>query len=183
MRLFVAADLSEVQIAELGEVVTAAQLKLGDDALRWIPRENWHGTLAFLGSRESEEIDEIRRVVGETVKGCEVIRCQPDRLKPMPHRSSVRLLALWAFASTQLSQLYADLNVKLGVKDRRRRFQFHVTVARVRPHKVADLQGLDNLESLLGREWTLPSVTLYESVLRSGGSKYRPIQRWQLSTE
>lgn len=182
MRLFVAGDLSQDQIGRLAPKVDEARITASFEAIRWIPEQNWHATLAFLGDREEAELDAILATVDAAWSHRGSLDYRPYRIQAMPHRSQPRLLALRANAGVGLQEFYFRLNQALGIRDRHRTFQFHVTVARFRELRGDDARALTDairdLSSLEGEEWTLPSITLFQSELSQAGANYRALKTW-----
>ena len=88
-RLFVALDLPEVLRAG---IVSWGRRELGDPALRVVPGESLHITLAFLGYRPEREIGQLARIV----EGLEPspLKIELDDPVAKPSRRRARLFAL-----------------------------------------------------------------------------------------
>lgn len=179
MRLFVAADLSASQLGLLREKVEEARLAAPFEFIRWIPEENWHGTLAFLGDRPDSV--QVEAAIEKHLKPGPLTG-NPGRIQGFPNREHPRLLALRLEPSSTAENMYWRLNRALDAAAHRI-FRFHITVARFREpsqEEVSALQGkLRNLSALSGT-WEFPSVTLYESVLKQSGAEYRALRTWSL---
>lgn len=129
-RLFVALDLPEPVRAGIAAWGREA---LGDPALRPVPPESLHITLAFLGYLPEREISRLAKIVessGRAAPGVEL----SDPV-PRPERARPRLFALPADSPGTISQ-QAELEEALVAahlyKPEKRPFWPHVTVARVR---------------------------------------------------
>jgi 2'-5' RNA ligase len=183
-RLFVALDLPEEIRAG---IVAWGRRELADPALRVVPPDSLHVTLAFLGYMPEKEIVSL----GEIVKGLKIaapeIRLGNPVAKPSSRRA--RLFALPA-ESPAAVELQAELEEKLVAgrlyKPEKRPFWPHVTVARVkpegkgskRPRRVEELPGglpKDLLQAAVCRR-----VTLYRSELKPSGAEYRPLAQVKL---
>jgi RNA 2',3'-cyclic 3'-phosphodiesterase len=130
-RLFVALDLPE---ATRDGIVAWGRRELTDPALRPVPRESLHVTLAFLGwrpERDAERLGEI--VVGLESPAPEVELGDPVA-RPSPRRARIFALPV---ASPGAIALQAELEEKLVsarlYEPEKRPFWPHVTVARVKP--------------------------------------------------
>ena len=186
-RLFVALNLPEKLRAGL---VVWGREELGDPALRVVPPESLHVTLAFLGYRPEREIERL----GEIVAGLKAPAPSVELDDPVarPSRSCPRLFALPADSPGAVA-LQAELQEKLVgerfYKPEKRPFWPHVTVARVksegrgskRPQQVhRQPRGLPKaLSQLTG----CVRVTLYRSVLQPQGARYAPLAQVELSED
>lgn len=184
MRLFVAADLSQDQLSQLRVLVDQAKAAAPFDYIRWLPDENWHATMAFLGERPAENLEQIQLTIEACLEGVAQLEALPARIQGFPHRSHPRLLAFKMHPGPGLQQLHWKLGQQLGIKDRQRDFRMHVSVARFRELDSEDARSLqDAIRALANAEpspWNLPSVTLYQSTLKQSGATYGIVKRWLL---
>ncbi len=184
VRLFVALDLPD----ELREGVAAwGRESLADPALRPVAPESLHVTLAFLGQRPEEEIEEIAAVVEENAGPAPwVDLLDPE---PRPSRGRARLYALPVLSpGTEALQggVAQGLAAEGFYEPERRPFWPHVTVARVRPEGrgsrrpavVSDPPG--KLPAGLSEARICRRMTLYRSVLQPTGARYVPLAQVQL---
>lgn len=184
-RLFVALDLP----GALRKGIDAwGERELRDPALRVVPAESLHVTLAFLGYTPERAIGQLREIVAGLEATAPAIQLGDPVAKPSLRRA--RLFALPAESPGAVS-LQAELEERLvseGLyKAEKRAFWPHVTVARVnsggrgskRPRTVEDPPGA------LPRELLEPvrcvRVTLYRSELNPKGARYTPLARVELS--
>ncbi|HEY6550754.1 MAG TPA: RNA 2',3'-cyclic phosphodiesterase [Solirubrobacterales bacterium] len=186
-RLFVALDLPE---GVRDGIVAWGRGELSDPALRPVPWESLHITLAFLGYRPEREIDRL----GEIVRGLEVppprVRFGDPLAKPSPKRP--RLFALPA-DSPDTVDLQGDLEGLLVAerfyKPEKRPFWPHVTVARVKPEG----RGSKRPQPVKRQPGKLPAkllspllgvrLTLYRSELQPRGAHYTPLAQVELSED
>jgi 2'-5' RNA ligase len=183
-RLFVALDLPDEVREGIGEWGGKA---LADPALRPVPVESLHITLAFLGSRPEEEIDAIVAVVRDSTGPAPWV----ELLDPVqrPPRGRGRVYALPAL-SPGTEMLQAGLEQKLVeggfYEPEKRPFWPHVTVARVRPEArgsrrpaaVSDPPG--NLPKGLSEAFLGVRLALYRSELQPTGARYVPLAQVEL---
>jgi len=174
-RLFLAVEVP----IEVVEVVSAAVRPWRESfaTARWIPQENWHVTLKFLGRTETR----LTPWIGETVGA--IAGAHPSGM--------LRVLGLGAFPSTQrarvlwagiddpagvLAELVADLETGLAEAFRPevRRFHPHLTVARSEPPlRLPEPYADTALES---ESFVIDRVVLFRSHLRGRGSPtYEPL--------
>lgn len=184
-RLFIALDLPEG--AREG-IVAWGRRELIDPALRVVPRESLHITLAFLGYRPEKEIGQLSGIVESLDGAAPTIQLGDPVAKPS--RKRPRLFALPA-SSPGTVELQAELERALVAerlyKPENRPFWPHVTVARVksegkgskRPRRVEKAPGAlpkDLLQTALCRR-----VTLYRSEIQPQGARYAPLAQVELS--
>jgi RNA 2',3'-cyclic 3'-phosphodiesterase len=183
-RLFVALDLPDeirAGIAAWGEEA------LADPALRPVPRESLHVTLAFLGQRPEGEIEAIAEAVRESSGPAPWV----ELLEPVgrPPRGRARLFALPALSpGTETLQAGLERRLVEGgfYEPEKRPFWPHVTVARVRPEArgsrrpavVADPPG--KLPEALAEAFFGVRLSLYRSELSPTGARYVPLAQVEL---
>ena len=184
-RLFVALDLPE---ALRGGIAEWGERELRDPALRVVPAESLHITLAFLGYLPEREIERLARIVAGIDSAAPTLRLGEPVAKPSLRRA--RLLALPAESPGAVS-LQAELEERLVAerlyKPEKRAFWPHVTVARVRPagHGSKRPRPVEKLPGPLPRELLRPifpvvRVRLYRSELNPKGARYTPLAHVEL---
>jgi 2'-5' RNA ligase len=183
-RLFVALDPPE----ELREGIVAwGREELADPALRPVAPESLHITLAFLGHRPEEEIDEIAAVVREGVAPAPWVEVLDPEPRPPRGRARVYALPVLSPGTEALQAGVAQGLVEGGFfEPEKRPFWPHVTVARVRPEGrgsrrpavVAEPPG--KLPEGLSEARVCRRMTLYRSELKPTGARYVPLAQVQL---
>ena len=185
MRLFVALDLP----AELrAGIVAWGRRELADSALRPVPPESLHITLAFLGYMPERAVEPLGEIVGALRGTAPTIELRDPAARPS--RGRARLFAL-PVESAGTVELQAELQRKLvseGLYEAERRpFWPHVTVARVKPARRGSRQAREVLEPPGGLPAALLQPTscrrlaLYRSELSPQGAEYVPLAQVELS--
>jgi len=184
VRLFVALDLPDMVKAG---IETWGREELTDPALRPVPREALHVTLAFLGYRAEKEIPRLAEIVEASDAPPPQIELSGPVAKPSPNRA--RLFALPA-DSPDTVELQAGLERELVAsrlyEPEKRSFWPHVTVARVRfeghgskrPARVSRPPG--RLPQELLQPFSGVRMTLYLSKLQPQGAQYTPLAQVKL---
>jgi 2'-5' RNA ligase len=184
-RLFVALDLRD----DLRDGLVAwSRRELDDPALRIVPPESLHITLAFLGYLPEKEIGGLGEIVGRLSSPAPTIELGDPIAKPSLGR--VRLFAVPAVspaAGALQGELEKELVAAQLYKPEKRPFWPHVTVGRVksagrgskRPMAVEKPPGRLS-KALLGPADCV-RVTLYRSELNPMGARYTPLARVELS--
>lgn len=183
-RLFVAVDLPD----DVRDGIAAwGREDLGDRALRPVPAEALHITLAFLGYRPEKEIEEIAAAVRESAAPAPWLELRDPEQRPP--RGRARLYALPAL-SPGTEALQAGLESRLVeagfYEPEKRPYWPHVTVARVRPEArgsrrpavVSEPPG--PIPAELQEPRLCVRMALYRSVLQPSGARYVPLAQVEL---
>jgi 2'-5' RNA ligase len=184
VRLFVALDLPD----RVRKALAAwGRAELVDPALRPIPPENLHITLAFLGWCAEKQVGEIGEAVAASVGPAPLVELRDPEQRP--RRGRARIFALPAVSpGTEL--LEAGLRERLVegrfYKPEKRPFWPHLTVARVgreergsnRPAFVERPPGA--LPAELREGFFGVRMTLYRSELKPTGARYTPLAQIKL---
>jgi 2'-5' RNA ligase len=185
--MFVALDLPEIvrrDIAAWGEA------ELTDPALRRVPRESLHVTLAFLGDRPPADIGPIAEVIEWAAQ--HPVAMELGAPVGRPARGRPRLLALPVLGGP-VEKLGDCLGRTLAFeglyKPGKRPFWPHVTVARVRAEGRGSRRPMP-VEVPAGPSPTARigwfdgvRISLYRSELQPSGSRYVPLAQVKLPGE
>jgi len=172
MRLFIAID---IPLAVRERLHTLQQ---GLSKARWVPVQNMHCTLRFVGS-----VDDA--TAGAIVQAVQTIRVQPFTLQvqgvgqfPLTAGAGVPN-GLWAGikpsnALTRLVACVEDAVTRCGLTPEHRPFHGHVTLARCAAVSWDDLRAWCNTHHDLGTEpFTVSAVHCYQSLQTEEGVVYR----------
>jgi 2'-5' RNA ligase len=139
--------------------------------VRFVPEENWHVTLRFLGRAEPREVaaalDDVR-VAPTRVRLGPVVELLSD------HSVIVRADGLdgWAAAVNTATR-------DLGDTPSRRRFVGHVTLARLSQRARRQQAALPKIVGApFAASFTAAELTLVCSHLHPGGARYEVLDRW-----
>jgi len=170
-RIFVAVALAPALLAAVSGV--RGRLAEADSTLRWVPPENLHFTLKFLGGITPPQLTGVVAAAREVAA-----RTQ---------RFSITLAGLGAFPSARrprvvwVGALAEDLDVVLRSAHASREdrpFRPHLTIARVRD--AAPVRDLSKeIDALRELEWgcqTVGAICVMESHLRPSGAVYQPVE-------
>ena len=168
-RLFVAIDFPEAVRERL------ATLAGGVPGARWVPAEQIHLTLRFIGEVDRGRFDDI----AEALAGIDA-RGFPARVKGVGHfppRGAPRVL--WAgiedgAGPTHLHGKIEAVLARLGVAPDRRKFHPHVTLARLRGAPLGRVRDFLAMHAGFASEPVAVSTFhLYSSLLGAGGAIHR----------
>lgn len=170
MRLFVAIDLPR----DVKEALAA--LCAGVPGARWVPAENMHVTLRFIGEVDGARRDDIIEALSEVrADGFDLemqgighfeTRRQPHALWVRVNRSEPLL---------RLRESVENAVQRAGLPPEGRKFMPHVTLARLKeapPGRVESFMQEHNL--FRSRAVPVSDFTLFSSFLSRNGALYRP---------
>ncbi len=183
MRLFVALELPASHRASLTEVCERGRR----GGVRWVPAENVHLTLKFLG-----EVDEARIPKIEEALASVAARARPFPLSLagcgcFPNVRAPRVvwlgLAEGAGEAQALAGAVEDALRPVGFAPERRPFKPHLTIGRVKDPRegaAAASSKVDALADYAAAPARAEAVALVKSTLTAEGSVYEEIGRWRL---
>lgn len=171
VRLFVAADLPEGIREALPEP---------GEPWRPVARESLHVTLAFLGWMDEEDVPSVRVAVSRTVRAVGELEVDSVVLLPprKPRVMAVRLIDGDPPLAALQAGVVEALARTIGFVGEERPFLPHVTIGRGRGRDPVPRDApLPEVERLRFRP---PTIAVYSSQLRAGGSTYEAIERFDL---
>ncbi|HWB68635.1 MAG TPA: RNA 2',3'-cyclic phosphodiesterase [Solirubrobacterales bacterium] len=184
-RLFVALELEEALLAALG---AWGANSLNDPALRPVPVEYLHITLAFLGKVEAEAV----KTLEEALRGCARPAPRLELLDPVGkggrRRPHLFALPVRSAAAVALRAQVAERLAGAGLYEQAEQpYWPHVTVARVRrenggrrrPRRVAE-PPLSLPPTIREHLFDAVRLTLYRSELGPQGARYTPLTQIEL---
>ncbi|HKE54337.1 MAG TPA: RNA 2',3'-cyclic phosphodiesterase [Actinomycetota bacterium] len=172
LRLFVATEAPEGVRAALAGAV--APLRERFPKARWVPVENQHVTLKFLGSSYPRLVDWVTATVGEVASRHPPFATRVEGLGAFPNARRARVL--WAGlddASSSFERLAADLDEALSKEfsPEKRAFTPHLTVARFEPTVTVDPEEI----AFESEPFEVGRIVLFRSHLRRPAPVYEPI--------
>lgn len=154
-------------------------------AEKWVPEENLHVTLKFLGAVPDEALTEIERAVSRSCEQMQEYQLTVDDVSAVPRLRSASML--WATVSEgtdETTALAAELERRLsavGYDRSERPFKTHITLARARKPRAMPFEVLDDAHRLLYAaderdvRMSVRGVTLYSSTLTPLGPVYEEL--------
>jgi RNA 2',3'-cyclic 3'-phosphodiesterase len=148
---------------------------------RWVPRENLHVTLKFLGRTWPRVVDWVPERIAEAAAECLPFETRLLGVGSFP--SAKRGRAIWAgFEDDEqrLTELAGAIDAALEdeFEPEKRPFHPHLTVARSDPP--LKLPAAYTSTELVSEPWTVEHVTLFRSHLGRPAPRYEPLDRFPL---
>ncbi|MGC1373734.1 MAG: RNA 2',3'-cyclic phosphodiesterase [Candidatus Sulfotelmatobacter sp.] len=195
MRLFVAVDLDEAIRARITQFLEGVR-GFAPEA-RWVHHESLHVTLKFIGERQEEEFEKIKKML-ETVKA-EGFDLNFRGCGYFPNSRGARVFWIGVESDGSLESLAASVDeslARLGIPKEEHAFNAHLTLARSsagsraarKDKRKSTARTFQHLQEQLAvlpvpefGTTTASEFFLYRSQLSSGGSKYAKLARFALS--
>jgi 2'-5' RNA ligase len=179
-RCFVAIPMPDGLRSDLADVVSAWRDEAHGPDLRWTDEAGWHLTLAFLGWNESGLIDEILTRLVAPARDAHPVELAGGGLGafPSPRRARVVWYGLTDAAGTAgalAERIRRALAPIVPRVDEGSSFRPHVTLARARAKRGADLSAWIAGRALPSGVVPLERVILYRSHLGRGPAQYEPL--------
>ncbi|HET8540813.1 MAG TPA: RNA 2',3'-cyclic phosphodiesterase [Anaeromyxobacter sp.] len=184
-RLFVALDPPEPVRRRLAALAVDLRRSAGRhaDEVRWVPPENVHLTLQFLGAVPEERVGGIEAAIRSVSASARPLSLELRGAGGFPNARRPRVV--WAGVAGEIDALAAlatELGrhlAPLGFAPEERPFSAHLTLGRARDGRGAPgLAGaLAHAAEAGGTPWRAAEVVLFESHLSPKGPRYEAILR------
>ena len=179
LRLFVAFDVAAEAVDVIESAIGPWRSEFPD--ARWVPRENWHITVKFLGQTWPRLEGWVRERVGDAASSLRPVGTRLTGLGCFPSPGRARVL--WAGIDDgpgRLAEIALALDAALAreFKPETRAFSAHLTVARSDPPlRLPAAFGETRVEPVAFR---VERLTLYRSHLRRPAPWYEPLATFPL---
>ena len=179
LRAFIAVEIP-LEIREAVYRATASLQRGIGSAVRWVPVENMHLTLKFLGDVSPTNVEMLSQMLHTEANLFPCFDLRLYGLGSFPNLKRPRVIYIGIQAPAALEGLQRGIESasrKLGYESEERRFSPHLTIGRVRQNVTATEQqtirrALEGTRiDLLGTA-RVDSVHLYKSDLKPAGSVY-----------
>lgn len=182
LRLFAAVAIPEAQRRAIAEAVDPLRERLPRG--RWVPPDNWHVTLKFMGRTWPRLVEWVKEACRESASAIRPFRVGFEGLGVFPGLSKARVL--WVGLEDRegsLAALARELDEGLGREfpPEKRPFSAHLTVARFNPpapfREHADALRETRVDAAAFR---VGHLVLFQSHLSPRGARYEPVERFTL---
>lgn len=188
MRLFIAIDLDEAVKAAVVKLQSRLKQSLRNgNGLKWVPQEQMHFTLKFLGEVDEGRIDEIGKAINTACFEKKAFEFELSAIGTFGRPAKV----LWLGSETQSGELIALVDSveqalqESGFEKENRPFSVHLTLARVKDggveknlHRVVNENQKVEMPKVF-----VDSVCLYKSQLTLDGPVYTLLNKIELKKD
>lgn len=184
IRAFIASDLSPNTKQLLKSILVEFQKK-SDRHFRWIPLENIHLTLKFIGNIEFIKLEHLKTTLAAAVSRRPVIAYDLGGFGVFPNLDHPRIFWLGIKAPIALNELVDTIEknaANIGIHRETRPFTPHLTLCRFQQDmdKTSIRDFLNSLSPTLlnfSCQDCVTNLTIYKSALTPNGSVYTPIAK------
>lgn len=180
LRAFIAIEIPPNIQAAIEKQTARLRQALGSETVRWIPAQNMHLTLKFLGDIASSHVDFLKQLLTREATLHSQFDLQIGGLGSYPTSRRPRILWVGLHIPAELVALQKSIEAgttRLGYEQEERDFAPHLTIGRVRqnasPAELPKIRAaMDHIQ--LGNIGTarVDSVHLFKSELQPNGSVY-----------
>ena len=183
MRLFVAMELDD----DVRSVLRSVQAELGRrcEGVRWIPPEQLHVTVKFLGEVPDADVTSVAEAVTRGAAGAVPFTMELGGCGCFPPRGGVRIV--WAGIQEESGALLKCVDLvegelmRIGFSKEKRPFSGHITIGRVREDRSdGRIRAAAEAFPFEPVPQSVSSLTLMSSVLSPKGQTYTPAARVKL---
>lgn len=189
LRVFIAIELPSHACDAIQKQTSRLRQTLGSDFIRWVPTQNMHLTLKFLGDTAITHLDFLKQMLVREAELHPQFEMQLGGTGCFPNQRNPRVLWIGIHAPSDLTSLQRGIEagvLRLGYKPEARPFSPHLTIGRVREN--ASLSELQKIRAALGAIQPgnvaiakVDAVHLFKSDLQPGGSVYTKLFSTSLS--
>ena len=171
-RVFIGIPIDKQSRQQINELLKPIRDSRRD--IRWVPENNRHLTLAFLGNRPISEVDNLVRLFDESYQQETRFHYSLSTLERFPDPAG-RIIALTNESTEPLDKLF-QITLKLLQRNEiefdRKKFRPHVTLGRIRRPKHVK----KTFDQQLNINLDITKITLYQSTLTDSGAIYSALK-------
>lgn len=183
IRAFIAVNLSQDILDRINQVSNELRDSMKEVPIRWVPVENIHLTLKFLGNVSTSNLEILKDILGKVVASHHECDISVGGIGAFPKPHNPRVIWIGMEVPQELVALQHNIEIetaRLGYSREHRPFSPHLTFGRVSRnasaqdvHVIADV--LDTYKVGFLGATRLKTVYLYRSDLKPDGAVYTPI--------
>ena len=186
IRAFIAIRINPDTARRITDVISRLRPRVA--GVRWVPEENFHFTLKFLGRVDDEQVVPIHMALVQQLKPFSRFTINAKGLGVFPGLKRPRVL--WVgLEGSQLALLASTVEEALapmGFLRESRSFKPHLTIGRWRQPDRLSKSASEEIERWEAHDFgesRVEEVIVFQSVLRPDGAIYRPLQVLTLADE
>ena len=180
MKLFYAVDIPDKAIKRM--IKETSKLREEYPQFAWVPKDNFHITLHYLGELHSDKIDKIREKTERAIFDIEPTNLYAFGLDIF---ISTKIVIYISFHKNKVVETLSSRLSAIHTPQEKRTFIPHLTIAR---WKVPSKQQYLHLKKKLHRteitlEFPINKVHLYESIARPKFPLYKKVHTFELQRQ
>ena len=180
LRAFIAVEIPSSLQNRIQESTSGLRQTLGNDLIRWVPPQNVHLTLKFLGDVSTSNLDLIKQMLTTEAAQHPCFEMQLEGIGSFPNSRRPRVIWIGLHAPAALESLQRGIesaSARLGYTSEEKSFSPHLTIGRVKQNLSApEIQhiraGLEETKIGLLGTVHVDAAHLFKSDLQPAGSVY-----------
>ena len=183
IRAFIAINLSADVLERIEQVAQDLKKRMNSVPIRWVPTENIHLTLKFLGNVSTANLELLKDILGNVASNHHECDISVGGIGVFPKPHNPRVIWVGMEVPQELFNLQREIEIetaRLGYSREHRPFSPHLTFGRVsRNASTEDVQiiaeSLENYKVGFLGATRVRTVYLFRSDLKPEGAEYTPI--------
>jgi len=183
IRAFIAINLSADVLERIEQVALDLKKRMNSVPIRWVPTENIHLTLKFLGNVSTANLELLKDILGNVASNHHECDISVGGIGVFPKPHNPRVIWVGMEVPQELFNLQREIEIetaRLGYSREHRPFSPHLTFGRVsRNASTEDVQiiaeSLENYKVGFLGATRVRTVYLFRSDLKPEGAEYTPI--------
>ncbi len=186
MRCFVAVNIEDSLKKEIRSAI--GDLTSGRWDVKWVPVENLHITLKFLGDAADDTVQRVKDCLARISKHHGHFEVKLQGVGVFPDRKRPRVVWIDLLNSEKLKKLQAEVevsSVSIGFYKEDRSFSPHLTIGRIRALRDRDT-FIRAIETLSDRDFGnigVNKISFMKSDLKPTGAQYSIVAEFPLNKE
>jgi 2'-5' RNA ligase len=179
VRIFISVELPEEIKKKIFKAT--AEMRAIESGIKWVEEQNLHLTLKFLGWVEDNDLERLKSLTEEAVKGFGAFKIKLEGFGSFPGGKTPRVLWIGITEGAEhLIGIANSLEKSLsGFRSEERGFSAHLTIGRVKDKKGVDEVNnkLAQIKDLSFSETVVDDVKIMKSTLTRKGPVYEMYHR------
>lgn len=158
-----------------------------DENIKWVPPDNFHLTLRFLGETSPEKLQALETKLEQIAKNCRCFEIIISGSGIFGKKNKPRVIFLGINFPEELKRLAEEIEkgvVGLGFHNELKPFRPHLTLGRIKQLNSRNrfIQIMSDYPQTNYQTVRVSEFVLYQSILYPTGPKYKPIKSFSLNT-
>ena len=183
IRSFIAMDFPDEILAQLEKTAIALKKRLPNFPVRWVPTNNIHLTIRFLGNVSKSNIEILKNILENQAKNFEPFEVSVGGLGAFPSKHKPKVLWVGLETNDDMIELKNNIDAevaRLGYAREKRGFSPHLTLGRI--SRNANLNEIIEIGDIISKTKVgflgatrINQIHLYQSILKPSGAVYSKI--------
>ncbi|NMB82666.1 MAG: RNA 2',3'-cyclic phosphodiesterase [Ignavibacteria bacterium] len=177
IRTFIALEIPDIVLDEI--IMVRDKLLYNAGRLRWESKDKMHVTLKFLGDTDQNKVEDIFNSIKRVALNFSKFNLELDRFGFFKSNGIPKILWAGLKENLELEKFVREIDIlctEFGFEKERRKFKPHVTMLRIKNENIIkDVIAFENYK-LPDLKFKGEKIILFQSILQSGGSIYKPIK-------